>query len=73
MEFYAELSRQMRDLLDSGDYILRLPPSAEYKRKQGSRCLFIECADDEQIVDMVEDALDASGVPFQRDDLEKED
>jgi len=67
MEIYAELTRKMQQQLD-GDYDLRLPPGVQYSRGEGSRVLFIECGDDEELLEMVEDALYEGGIAFQRNE-----
>ena len=68
MEIYAEISKEIQYQLDENNYDLRLPPGVQYSRKAGSRSLFIECGESEEIIDMVEDLLDSSGIPFQRND-----
>ena len=68
MEIYAEISKEIQWQLDENNYDLRLPPGVQYSRKKGSRSLFIECGQSEEIIDMVEDLLYESGIPFQRND-----
>jgi len=68
MEIYAELTKKLQWQLDNEGFILRLPPTVDFVREQGSRSLHIECGDDEEALDMVEDLLYESGIPFQRND-----
>lgn len=66
MEIYAEISKKMQQQLDYGNYTLHLPPNIQYVRKRGSKSLYIECEDNEEIIDMIEEQLYDNGIPFQR-------
>ena len=68
MEFYAELSKKLVDQVDNKNYSFNFPSGVEYSRKKGSRCLFVECEDNEEIIDLVENLFDKSGIPFQRNE-----
>ena len=68
MEIYAEISRELQLKLDSGSKLI-LPRGVEFKRKVGSRALYIECEED--MLEEVEDIFDNEGISFQSDDIGK--
>jgi len=67
MEFYAELSKKdYQDILD-GKVTICVPEGVTMKNMAGSRALFFEC-DDEDIVKLLVEGLEASGVSWQGND-----
>jgi hypothetical protein len=64
MEIYAEISNNMKKALDSDNYELDFPPGVSYKRKKGSRAVYID-VDDETLATEVMSLLHESGIPFQ--------
>ena len=64
MEIYAEISKEMRRKLDYDGFSLCFPVGVTASRY--GRGLHIEC--EEYMIDMIEDLLDGSGIPYQEMD-----
>ena len=66
MEIYAELPMKIQKLLNEGMSTLSFPVGVTYHLQNNSRVLMLEC--EEYMIDMVEDLLDRSGIPYQEMD-----
>ena len=69
MEIYAEITKKIQYQLDNDGCSLRFPVGVNVERQ--GRGLYIEC--EEYMIDMVEDLLDSSGIPYQEMDEREDD
>lgn len=64
VDIYAVVTRKQYNLLIYGAASLEVPRGVTMKNKSGSRSLFFHC-EDRDIADVLEDALDVSGISWQ--------
>jgi hypothetical protein len=64
VDIYAVITRKQYRLLTTGQATLEIPDGTTMKNRKGSRSLSFSC-ETRELADMLEDALDVSGISWQ--------